>query len=76
MADNPEELKSEPSKDDTGEDSHAGCSNDSIVTSISISFVSGADPGFPVGGANPCLGPPTRALFGENVCKNEKIGFS
>ena len=29
-----------------------------------------ADPGFPIGGR----GPPTRALFGENVCKNERIG--
>ena len=27
-----------------------------------------ADPGFPVGGA------PTRVLFGENVCENERIG--
>ena len=37
-----------------------------------------ADPGFPVGGA--CTrwgggrGPPTRVLFGENVCENERIG--
>ena len=29
-----------------------------------------ADPGFPVGGR----GPPTWALFGENVCENERIG--
>ena len=36
-----------------------------------------ADPGFPMGGCN-CwgggCGPPTQALFGENVCKNERIG--
>ena len=42
-------------------------------------YTSVADPGFPVGGA--CTrwggggrGPPTWALFGENVCKNERIG--
>ena len=29
-----------------------------------------ADPGFPVGGR----GPPMWALFGENVCENERIG--
>ena len=36
-----------------------------------------ADPGFPVGGRAPVrggCGPPTWALFGENVCKNERIG--
>ena len=38
-----------------------------------------ADPGFPVGGAGRApirggCGPPTWALFGENVCKNERIG--
>ena len=36
-----------------------------------------ADPGFPVGGRAPVgggRGPPTWALFGENVCKNERIG--
>ena len=32
--------------------------------------IAGADPGFPVG----ARGPPTWALFGENVCKNERIG--
>ena len=31
-----------------------------------------ADPGFPVGGGGP--GPPTRVLFGKNVCQNERIG--
>ena len=31
-----------------------------------------ADPGFPVGGRG--RGPLTRALFGENVCTNERIG--
>ena len=34
-----------------------------------------ADPGFPIGGAwnhKGGCGPPTRALFGENVCKNER----
>ena len=36
-----------------------------------------ADPGFPVGeGVHPLggRGPPTWALFGEKVCKNERIG--
>ena len=36
-----------------------------------------ADPGFPVGGGVHPLGghgPPTWALFGENVCENETIG--
>ena len=35
-----------------------------------------ADPGFPVGGVHPLggRGPPTWALFGENVCENERIG--
>ena len=37
-----------------------------------------ADPGFPVGagGVHPLggCGPPTQALFGENVCENERIG--
>ena len=39
-----------------------------------------ADPGFPVwGGRAPVgggggRGPPTWALFGENVCENERIG--
>ena len=36
-----------------------------------------ADPGFPVGQGVHLLegcGPPTWALFGENVCKNERIG--
>ena len=36
-----------------------------------------ADPGFPIGGAPSCWGRrqlPTQALFGENVCKNERIG--
>ena len=30
-----------------------------------------ADPGFPVRGRR---GPPIRALFGENVCENKRIG--
>ena len=38
---------------------------------------SGADPGFPIGGgANPRWRghqPPTHLLFGENICKNERI---
>ena len=36
-----------------------------------------ADPGFPVGGRAPVRGrgPRMRVLFGENVCKNERIGF-
>ena len=35
-----------------------------------------ADPGFSVGGDVDLLGrqPPTQALFGENVCENERIG--
>ena len=36
-----------------------------------------ADPGFPVRGRAPVRGghgPPTWVLFGENVCKNERIG--
>ena len=35
-----------------------------------------ADPGFPVGGRGPVRGhgPPTRALFSENVCENKRIG--
>ena len=35
-----------------------------------------ADPGFPMGGVHPLggRGPPTWALFSENVCKNERIG--
>ena len=35
-----------------------------------------ADPGFPIGGMNPLrgCGPPTWALFTENVCENERIG--
>ena len=31
-----------------------------------------ADLGFPFGGGG--VEPPMRALFGENVCKNERIG--
>ena len=36
-----------------------------------------ADPGFPIGGRGPVMGrhgPPMWALFGENVCENERIG--
>ena len=36
-----------------------------------------ADPGFPIGGGHGPLGghgPPTRALFSENVCENERFG--
>ena len=36
-----------------------------------------ADPGFPLGGGVEPLGgrgPPTWALFGENVCENQRIG--
>ena len=33
-------------------------------------MLSVADPGFPEGGR----GPPMWALFGENVCENERIG--
>ena len=34
------------------------------------SWLAVADPGFPAGGR----GPQMRALFGENVCENERIG--
>ena len=35
-----------------------------------------ADPGFPIGGRRPVGGrqPPTRTLFDENVCENERNG--
>ena len=35
-----------------------------------------ADPGFPVGGRRPVGGrqPPTRTLFSENICENERNG--
>ena len=36
-----------------------------------------ADPGFPMGGGVDPLGghgPQTQALFGENICENERIG--
>ena len=39
--------------------------------------MSGADLGFPVGGAWTRFrghGPPTQVLFSENVCENERIG--
>ena len=38
--------------------------------------VSVVDPGFPLGGVHPLggRGPPTWALFSENVCENERIG--
>ena len=42
-----------------------------------FSLVPVADPGFPVGVRGPIrggCGSPMRALFGENVCKNERIG--
>ena len=44
--------------------------------SVIPSKVSVADPGFPVGGCGLIRGhgPPTLALFGENVCENERIG--
>ena len=38
--------------------------------SLDFSPKSGADPGFPVGGG---ANLPTQALFGENICKNERI---
>ena len=51
------------------------CTSDKCGQHIALSVV---DPGFPVGGGHvhPLGGrePPTRALFGENVCKNERIG--
>ena len=50
-----------------------------------VLYQSVADPGFPVGGGRAPVrgghgpirggrGPPMWALFGENVCKNERIG--
>ena len=39
-----------------------------LVNMLSVTV---SDPGFPVGGGR---GPLTLALFGENVCKNERIG--
>ena len=35
----------------------------------------GADPGFPIGGANPTgeNRHPIRVFFGENVCENERL---
>ena len=47
-----------------------------IICNIHV-FVAVADLGFPIGGHAPIRGergPPTLALFGENVCKNERIG--
>ena len=40
-------------------------------------YLSGADPGFPIGGCGPILmgfGPLMQALFSENICENERIG--
>ena len=34
-------------------------------------YMSVADPGFSVGGGRQ---PPTRMLFGQNICRNERIG--
>ena len=49
-----------------------------VVGSAMMNYVTGADPGFPVGGREPVLGggrgPPTQVLFVENVCKIERIG--
>ena len=42
------------------------------TTLASQQYITVADPGFPVGGGG--RGRPTWALFGENVCKNERIG--
>ena len=39
-------------------------------------YYTGADPGFPMGGANPHWRgrqPLTKVLFGENISKNERI---
>ena len=49
------------------------------LDSYEIHTITVADPGFPVrgGGMHPLGGgcrPPMQALFGENVCKNERIG--
>ena len=44
---------------------------------LTLATISVADLGFPVeGGVHPLgvCGPLTRVLFGENVCKNERIG--
>ena len=37
---------------------------------MSVNMDPVADPGFPVGGRGPLM----QALFGENVCENERIG--
>ena len=43
---------------------------------MDLFLLTGTDLGFPVGGVDPFWGhgPPMRALFGENVCENERIG--
>ena len=44
---------------------------------LTLDMLAVADPGFPIGGGVHPLGghgPPTWALFGENVCENERIG--
>ena len=48
-----------------------------IKTDKNLHISARADAGFPVGGRGPFFrghGPPTWALFSENVCENERIG--
>ena len=54
-----------------------GCVEEIMSLSLNHWDITVADPGFPVGGRAPVggRGPPTWALFSENVCKNERIGF-
>ena len=48
-----------------------------VGISSGIGHTTVAGPGFPVEGVDPLggRGPPTWALFGKNVCENERIGF-
>ena len=50
---------------------------DDQIEYLKLGGITGADPGFPVGGVDPFWGghgPPMQALFSENVCGNERIG--
>ena len=49
-----------------------------IFLTVNVNMIKSVeDPGFPMGGRAPVRGghgPPMWALFGENVCENERIG--
>ena len=50
---------------------------DDQIGYLKLGGITGADPGFPMEGCGPVLGEhglPMWALFGENVCENERIG--